>query len=360
VRIGDVDISDGAVYVIAEIGVNHDGDPERAIALTDAAANAGADAVKLQYFQTDRLMTPDAQLASYQRAAGETDPVAMLRRLELPLDTMRTVIESAHARGVHAIVTVFSVELVPSASALPWDAFKSASPDIVHRPLLEALAETGRPLIVSTGAADTEEIARTRRWLDAAHDRLAFLHCVSSYPTPPEGANLGAIRAVRELASPCPAGYSDHTALTETGAAAVAHGACILEKHLTDDRGRAGPDHAASLEPAEFAEYTRLARAAASGAHSHVDAHLARTLAGDGVKRVLPHERDVRRVSRQSIVARRALEPGRVLTPSDLTFARPGGGLEPWRTGELVGRTLGAGARRGEPIALDHLCTIDP
>jgi len=326
-RIGGREIgSDAPVYVIAEIGVNHDGDVSRALALTDLAAEAGADAVKLQYFRADLLMSRAATLAAYQEAAGETDPLAMLRRLELSLAEMERVVERAHERGLHAIVTVFSVDLVAEARTLAWDAFKTASPDIVHRPLLEALAADGRPMVVSTGASTMAEVVRAARWLGHCRDRLAMLQCVSCYPAPE--AALDGIGAIAE-ATGLPTGYSDHTESVETGGAAVAAGACILERHITDDCSRPGPDHAASLDGERFAEYVGIARRAPGRARA------GGTL---GTKVVLACEQDVRRVSRQSIVARRRIEAGEVIRPEDLAFKRPGVGMEPWRVGEVIGR----------------------
>ena len=355
-RIGTKTIGSG-VFVIAEIGVNHDGDPQRAIALADAAAEAGADAVKLQYFTAEALLSRDAQLAGYQRVAGETDPVLMLRRLELPLDTMAMIVRHAHDRGLAAIVTVFSVEHVEPVAGLPWDAFKSASPDVVNKPLLEAMARAGRPMIVSTGAADLDEIRRARGWLDPVRDRLAFLQCVSSYPVEACDAELGACREVAEAVQGCAVGYSDHTTGVRTGAAAVAHaGAVILEKHLTDDCGRAGPDHAASLEPGEFASYVRAAR---SGRCEGLGQAQLRELLGEGRKRVLACEADVRTQSRQSVVAVRDLAPGQAISRKDLTVRRPGTGIEPWRIDELVGRRVvravagGSLVRHGDFVGLE-------
>ena len=153
-------------YVIAEIGVNHDGRVDRALELVDAAADAGADAVKIQVFTAAGLMGADATLAEYQADAGESDPVAMLARLELAPDDIAAIAHRTHERGMHAIATVFCTDLVGIAAALPFDAFKSASPDIIHRPLLQAMWNTGRPLIISTGAATIAEIDRAVRWLD--------------------------------------------------------------------------------------------------------------------------------------------------------------------------------------------------
>jgi N-acetylneuraminate synthase/N,N'-diacetyllegionaminate synthase len=313
-------------YVIAEIGVNHDGSVARALELTDAAADAAADAVKLQLFRTDLLMGKAAKLAAYQAGAGETDPLAMLRRLELSIEAMAQVVGRAHDRGLHAIVTVFSVELVAGAETLAWDAYKSASPDIIHRPLLEAMAATGRPMIVSTGASTLDEVTRAVAWLAGARDRLALLQCVSSYPAP-AGA-LDGIAAIAR-ATGLPTGYSDHTPGVGAGAEAVQRGACVLEKHLTYDRRAAGPDHAASLEPGEFARYAEAARSRPIGA-----------VGAGGEKRILDCERDVRLVSRQSLTTARDLPAGHTLTRADLTIKRPGVGLEPWRLDDTIGRTL--------------------
>lgn len=323
-------------YIIAELGVNHDGDPDKALALVDAAADAGADAVKLQLFRADLLMSRASRLAQYQADAGERDPQEMLRRLELTVDQMAPIVARAKARGVHAIVTVFSVELVREAENLTWDAYKTASPDIIHRPLLEALMHTGKPLIVSTGAATLDEVQRAVTWLSSAGDRLSVLQCVSCYPTALDQAELGGIIALqRALAQSISAiGYSDHTASEETGALAVALGARILEKHFTLDRNAPGPDHRASLEPDGMRRYIQLARRAGDFVRD------ARLMTIDIAKRVLPVEQDVRAVSRQSIVTRRALTAGHILTPQDLTFKRPGTGLPPCGFTNLIGRPL--------------------
>lgn len=342
-KIGERAIGTGSVYVIAEVGVNHDGDAGRAVELTEAAAWAGADAVKFQYFETDRLMSRAAKLAAYQKAAGETDPVAMLRRLELPLGALGAAMHRAHALGIHAIVTVFSVELVAGAAAMPWDAFKSASPDLVNKPLLSALAAAGRPMIVSTGAADLDEVTRASGWLAGCRDRLAMLQCVSSYPAP-EGA-LGGIGAIHH-ATGLPTGYSDHTPGLESGADAVRAGAMMLEKHLTYDCGAAGPDHAASLEPEGMQRYVRLARLAALEG---------REPASGGAKRVLACERDVRLVSRQSVVAVRDLAPGQVVTAQDVTIKRPGTGVPAWRLDDVIGRRVLAAVGADEPVPLAAL-----
>ncbi len=342
--------ADVGPYVIAEIGVNHDGSLDRALQLVDAAADAGADAVKVQVFEAERLMGSAARLAAYQAKAGEVDPVSMLRRLELPLSAMEKIVERAHARRVHAIATVFSVELVDGAAELGFDAFKSASPDIVHRPLLEAMAGTERPLIVSTGAATMAEVTRAAALLSGIANRLAMLQCVSSYPTPLEQAALSGIEAIAR-ATGLPTGYSDHTSGSETGALAVAAGACVLEKHLTYDKGAAGPDHSASLDAGEMRDYIALARRAWSQESWTTSRRIAGGVDTATAKRVLDVERDVRLASRQSIVLRRAMCAGDVVRHEDVTFKRPGSGLEPWRLDDVIGRRLATNVGADLPLS---------
>lgn len=333
-------------YVIAEIGVNHDGDPARAVELTRDAAKAGADAVKLQLFRADLLMSRASGLAAYQEAAGERDPHSMLRRLELSVDAMRKVVDAAHDAGIHAIVTVFSTELVAEADVLDWDAYKSASPDVINKPLLGAMGATGRPLIVSTGAATIDEVARAAGWLRNLSGRLAMLQCVSSYPTPDSLAELGGIGAIADV-FPGPVGYSDHTTGVETGAAAVWRGASILEKHLTYNREAVGPDHAASLMPEEFASYVENAKRAWMERQGR---RRPKSFGETQRKRVLGVEEDVRRLSRQSLVTRRPLPAGHVLTREDLTIKRPGTGLEPWMLEGTIGRRLSRAVEGDMPL----------
>lgn len=314
-------------YVIAEIGVNHDGSVDRAVELVYAAAAAGADAIKMQWFCTEALVTPDAQRAQYQGGNDDLQS-SLLKPLELTAREFERVVEAARTAEVHAIVTVFSVELVEEAALLAWDAWKIASPDLVHRPLLEAVAEDGRPMIVSSGAATIEEVQRAFEWI--ALQTPAFLQCVSAYPTPEASASLGGIAAIAAVTGMV-VGYSDHTCEGSIGGLAVAAGAAILEKHLTWNTNAQGPDHAASLEPEAFAAYVAFAHRAYAA------------VGGRGVKAPQPCEADVRLVARQSIHTRRALNAGETLHEADVCFKRPGTGLEPWHLSEILGRTLTRG-----------------
>ncbi len=324
-RIGDRRISrSDDPFVIAEIGVNHDGDASRACDLVRSAAASGADAVKLQWFEADRLVGDSTAIASYQRRSGVRSQLDLLRDLELEPDAMAEVIEVAHGLGMLAVVSVFSVESVAAATRLEWDAWKTASPDIVHRPLLERLAADGRPMIVSSGGASLEEVGRAMGWI---RDReFGLLHCVSAYPTPIDQATLHGVKALEEATSrPC--GYSDHTSDLTTGGLAIAAGATILEKHLTWSRDAVGPDHMASIEPDDFKTYTEFARRA----------HAAMGAEGKAPSSV---EADVMAVARQSVRAAEALVAGRRIQAEDLVMKRPGDGIEPWRLHEVVGRVL--------------------
>lgn len=374
-RIGQRPIGlDHPPYVIAEIGVNHDGEVSRALELTDAAAEAGADAVKLQYFETDRLMSKAAKLAAYQQAAGETDPISMLRRLELTLDEMAQVVERAHAKGIHAIVTVFSTELVGPAETLAWDAYKTASPDIVNFPLLKALVATSKPLIVSTGASTWRETQDAFYGpLEVRAADLAILQCVSSYPTPREQASIaGMLDLPRDLIhSGGVFGYSDHCSAIDTGGLAVRIGAAILEKHLTYDTLAPGPDHAASLSPSDFGRYVINARQ--NRMRGQDVENFADFISSDGInfslltddpaygpieKRVLDCERDVRTVSRQSVVSVGPIAAGTTITREHLTIKRPGTGILAYRLDEVVGRVAARDIEGDVPVLDEDLRAV--
>ena len=339
-------------YIIAEIGVNHDGDPAKALALVDEAHRAGANAVKLQLFDTARLMSRAARLAAYQRDSGATDPFSMLRALELSIDQMAPIVSRAHELGLHAIVTPFSPGLVEVAERLPWDAYKTSSTDIINKPLIDNLVTTGKPLIVSTGASTLDEIRRAAGWLSDARRRSAVLHCVSSYPTVDADASLGAITALRDAGLGVDAiGYSDHTPREDTGALAAALGAEILEKHFTADRSAPGPDHSASLDPDGFTRYTR---ACASPLPDPADPASA-ALIGLAEKRVLACEADVRSVSRQSLVLTRPVRAGEIIPREALTTKRPGTGIEPFRLDDIAGRTAARDIEADTPLTEDDL-----
>lgn len=340
--IGPKQVGDsGSVYVIAEAGVNHDGDPAIARDLVAAAARAGADAIKFQVFSADRLVTRDAPAAAYQRRAGQAATQhEMLKRLELSRECFRELADLARQSSVEFLATPFSVEDLRFLVSLKVAAIKLASTDIVNVPLLAAAAETGLPVIASTGAADLEEIREAVRIFDkAGAGPLALLHCVSSYPTPDDQANLAGIATLARTFGRV-AGYSDHTESVTMGAYATAAGARIIEKHFTLDRRRPGPDHAFSLEPRGLAEYVHHAR------------HAARLL-GEGRIGPTDAQREVRCLSRGSVVAAREIAPDEVIVRDMLTVKRPGTGIAPSEIGQLVGR------RAVRRITADAIVTWD-
>ena len=339
-RIGERSIGPGhPPYVIAELGVNHDGERDRAMQLVDAARAAGADAVKVQWFEADLLLSRAARLARYQETGGASDPFEMLRGLELDPRVIAEIVEHSGNAGLATIATLFSVDHVDAAVRCGFDAFKTASPDVVNRPLVEALVATGRPMLLSTGAATLAEVEAVSGWL-GAHDHV-LMHCVSAYPTPDDMASLAGRAAMCRINRNA-LGYSDHTTAEDTGALAVAGGACVLEKHLTLDRTAPGPDHAMSLDPPGFERYVRLA-------------HRAHRMLGAPHKAPLAIELDVREVTRQSVTAQCELPVGHVIEPGELTIKRPGGGIEPSRLAETVGRRLARPVAANTPLRDEDL-----
>jgi N-acetylneuraminate synthase/N,N'-diacetyllegionaminate synthase len=301
--------------VIAEIGVNHDGSLDRALKLVRIASFCGADAVKLQIFRADALMHGSSSFATYQKAQTQArDPAAMLRQYELPPAHVRRIVDAIREHSLIPIATPFSLPDVDAISDLNLPAIKLASPDLVNHPLLLRAAALGKPLLISTGAATVDEVTDAVTCLRDCGATFALLHCISSYPTADADANLCWITELADRFDSVPIGYSDHTTDPMAGALAVAAGARIIEKHLTYDRAAPGPDHAASADGDQFADYVRLIRRA-------------ECLRGLPGKRLLDAEQDVRRVSRQSLVLSRALRAGEALRADHLMIQRPGTGI---------------------------------
>jgi N-acetylneuraminate synthase/N,N'-diacetyllegionaminate synthase len=340
VRIGALVLPhDGEVVVIAEAGVNHDGDPELAHRLVDVAADAGADAVKFQTFDPDRLVSAAASAAPYQRARGAAaDQRSLLESLTLPSSVWAELRDHAAERGTQFLSTPFDLGSAELLVGLGVPALKVSSGELTNTPFLRELAALGVPLLVSTGMGSSAEVTAA---VDACAQApgTVLLHCVSAYPAPLDQCNLRAIPAMAE-AHHLPVGWSDHTTGVESALGAVALGASVLEKHVTTDRTRTGPDHAASLEPHALATYIEQCRA------------LARAL-GDGAKRVVPAEEENAHLVRRSWHAARQLEAGTVLTRGDVVLLRPEGGAAPSEV--LVGRTLRSPVEGGAPVRPDDL-----
>ncbi|WP_316977872.1 N-acetylneuraminate synthase [Shumkonia mesophila] len=342
IAIADRPVGEGApCFVIAEAGVNHNGQPALAHALIEAAAAAKADAVKFQTFKADRLALASAPKAAYQKRnePGEESQLAMLRRLELPDDVVGELAVHCRERGILFLSSPFDEESADFLDTLGMAAFKVPSGELTNAPFLRHLAGKGKPLIVSTGMADMAEVKAAVDTIRAAGaPPLALLHCVSAYPADPADCNLGAMAALAR-AFGVPIGWSDHTTGIDVAIAAVALGATIVEKHFTTDRALPGPDHRASLEPSELAALMTAVR--------RVESAL-----GSGVKRPAASEADTAGVARKSLVAVRDLAAGTVIAAADLAARRPGTGLPPSRQGDLLGRRLKVDVAAGEQLTL--------
>ncbi|MFW6146635.1 MAG: N-acetylneuraminate synthase family protein [Planctomycetota bacterium] len=354
VRIGQRQVgANGETYIIAEAGVNHNGDLSLALAMVEAAAAAGADAVKFQAFDAERLVTHAAGVAGYQPGSSQRE---MLARLQLHPEDFCAIAAQCAASGIDLLITPFGPDALEMVLSLDPRAVKVASTDITNHPFLEAIGATHLPVILSTGASNPDEIAAATDVLAGAGcGELVLLQCVSSYPTPPHEANLLAIRTLAERFG-VPVGYSDHTTDLATGQLAVEVGACVLEKHFTLDPTLAGPDQAFSLRPVELVAYIARARSATRGSldETTLDAH-ERGALGSGVKQVHPIEQDVRAVARSSVTAAATIPAGTTITREMLTVKRPGGGIAPGEIDAVVGRVAAVDIDEDTTLTADML-----
>ena len=319
-----------ACFVIAEAGVNHNGSIETALALVDAAAETGADAIKFQTFRAEALVRPGAAKAEYQeRETGAGDQFSMLRGLEMSEEMHAAVFARCSARGIEFMSTPFDIASAHYLRELGMRRFKIPSGEITNFPLLEELAGFGRPLILSTGMASLEEVRAAVTAIRAAAAQgcdLTVLHCTSNYPADYADLNLRAMATIAEEIG-VPVGYSDHSLGIAVPIAATAMGAAVIEKHFTLDRSMPGPDHKASLTVAELGEMIRAIR--------QVEAAL-----GSPEKRPMPSELPVRALVRKSVTLVRPVAAGAPLVAEDLALLRPGDGLPPARLRDTVGRSL--------------------
>lgn len=328
--VGERVIGAGApVFMVAEAGVNHNGDLALALRLVDVAAEAGADAVKFQTFRSAALASRNSPKAAYQRestGAGEGQQ-EMLARLELTLEQQAEIQQHCAKRGILFFSTPFEEVSADALDTLGVPLFKLPSGEITNLPFLRHVASKRKPIILSTGMSTLVEVAEAVAAIRAAGDPpLALLHCVSAYPAPAAEANLRAMDTLRERFG-CAVGLSDHTLGIEVAVAAVARGAAIIEKHFTLDQNLPGPDHLASLDPGELKALVRAIR-------------LVEAALGDGEKRPMPSEMDTRRVVRKSLVAARPIRAGERLTADLVAVKRPGTGISPADLPRVVGRTV--------------------
>ena len=316
-------------YVIAEIGSNHNGDMELCRRLVDAAQAAGAHAVKLQAWTRDSLIS-SAEYARNTRYAAERKAPSLedaVRQYQMTPERLQEIANYCAGRGVVCFSSCFSRDEVDLLEALGTPAYKVASMDVNHLPLLEYVGHTGKPVLLSTGMATVGEVERALQTLRrAGSGPVAILHCVSLYPCPPEAVNLRMLETWRAVFG-VPVGYSDHTLGSAVPIAAAALGACVIEKHFTLDTTMEGWDHALSADPAELRDIVDGSEAAW------------RSL-GSGVRTVGPDEIAKRTAFRRRMVTRRALRSGEGLTADDVDFKRPGTGIQPDELAYVLGRRV--------------------
>lgn len=326
--------ADHDVFIIAEAGVNHDGDIAVAHELIDFAADTGANAVKFQTFRPEALVTAAAATTPYQQKAGFSESQSeMLARLTLPGSAWKELRQHCEERGITFLSTPFDLESAHMLAGIGVPGLKIGSGELTNTPFLAAVADLGVPLILSTGMGSGDEVEQALEATAAAPDTV-LLHCVSAYPAPLDDANLLAIASMRRKFD-TEVGWSDHTPGSLTAIAATAIGATLLEKHITTDRTRNGPDHAASLERAEFQEYVSAVRQTTAAL-------------GDGNKRRMPSEEDNAVLVRRSYHVVRPVSAGDALSPDDVAVLRPEGGLAP--SADVVNRIAAHDLAPGSPL----------
>ena len=319
-----------STLIIAEAGVNHNGSQKLARELIQVAAEAGADLIKFQTFAADRLVTGSAKKADYQLVTTEAQESQheMIRKLELSREVHEELIDYCQQCGIGFFSTGFDIQSVSLLAELGLDRFKIPSGEITNLPYLQHLGSYGKPIILSTGMAKLGEIEAALEVLEASgttREKVTVLHCNTEYPTPMEDVNLRAMSAIRDALG-VEVGYSDHTLGIEVAVAAVALGATVIEKHFTLDRSLPGPDHRASLEPAELKAMVQAIR------------NIELALSGDGLKRPSPSEKNNIPIIRKSLVANCAIRAGEIFTTQNLTAKRPGSGISPMRWDDFIGK----------------------
>lgn len=326
------------VFIIAEAGVNHNGSFPIACKLVDAAKEAGADCIKFQTFKTKNLVSHMAEKAKYQKeTTGKSSQQEMLKQLELPYEAFIALKEYCDQVGICFLSTPFDFESIEFLNSIDMPFWKIPSGEVTNLPYLLALAKTGKPVVMSTGMCQLNEIREAINVLKRNGTReIKLLHCNTEYPTPFEDVNLRAMQTMREELD-LEIGYSDHTKGIEVSVAAVALGAVIIEKHFTLDRNMEGPDHKASLEPDELKTMVKSIR------------NIERAL-GTGDKIPSSSEIENMRVVRKSVVAKKGIKANEVFTEDNITVKRPGTGISPMKWFEILGRKASRDYEKDELI----------
>lgn len=314
------------IFIIAEAGVNHNGKIENAIKLIDAAAEAGADAVKFQTFKTQNIVCRNAKKAEYQKQTTDADEnqYMMLRKLELTEQMHEQLLQHCKEKEILFLSTPFDLDSIDYLDRLGISIMKVPSGEITNYPYLKKIAETGKKVIMSTGMCTIEEVETAVKVLKKYGSKdISLLHCNTEYPTPFCDVNLSAMTTLKNKFD-LEVGYSDHTLGIEIPVAAVAMGATIIEKHFTLDKNMEGPDHKASLEPEELKQMVNAIR--------NVESAL-----GNGMKTPSASEKKNIEIARKSIVAKKNIAAGEAFTEENLTTKRPGNGISPMKWNEIIG-----------------------
>lgn len=331
------------VIIIAEAGVNHNGDYELAKKLILEAANAGADYVKFQTFKADKLVSKDAQKADYQKSnlkeGGDTQ-YEMLKKLEMSEEWHYKLIEYAKECDIKFLSTGFDEDSVDFLDSLKIDLFKIPSGEITNKPYLEHIAKKGKPVVISTGMSNLNEIKDAIDVFEKhqiSKNDITILHCNTEYPTPMEDVNLLAMNTIQREFE-VKVGYSDHTLGIEVPIAAVALGAVLIEKHFTLDRNMVGPDHLASLVPEELKQMITSIR------------NIEKAISGSGIKQPSDSEKKNLAVVRKSLHYKDDLIKGATIEKQNLITLRPGNGISPMNYEEIIGKTLSRNVLKNELI----------
>lgn len=334
--------------IIAEAGVNHNGDFEKAKQLVEVAANAGADFVKFQTFKADKLVSKTAKKADYQAKNindGDDSQYNMLKKLELPHEWHVELKEYAKQLGIEFLSTGFDEESINYLNELGQPFFKIPSGEITNKPYLQHIASKGKPVILSTGMANMQEISDALDVLiegGVTKKDITVLHCNTEYPTPMEDVNLKAMLHIKE-GFDVKIGYSDHTLGIEVPIAAVALGAEVIEKHITLDRTLPGPDHLASLEPDELKAMVQAIR------------NIEKAVGGNGIKEPSKSEQKNTAIARKSIHLQNDVKKGEQLKSEDLIMRRPGDGISPMELDQVLGKIVNINLKEDTKLEWSHL-----
>lgn len=335
------DFPNNYTFIIAEIGVNHNGDIDLAKKMIKSASECGVDAVKFQTFVSEDLVTEDARKAEYQNEnTSEKTQLEMLKKLELTFDDFKELKDYALDNNVMFLSSPFDKKSVDLLESLDVPAYKLGSGELNNFELIDYVQKTGKPIIISTGMASLDEIKETCDFIENK-DNLIILHCITGYPTSFEEANLNFIKTLQSQFD-VPIGFSDHSPGIELPIAAVALGACVVEKHFTIDKTLEGPDHKASLNPDEFKAMVDAIR--------NVEVAM-----GDGVRKFSENELEIKKIARKSIIIDKDISKDTIIEREMLNIKRPGTGIAPKEINNVIGKKINRDLTSGTVLKWDYL-----